>query len=170
MANCGLLPSLSNGEVSFSTTTFNSVASYTCDLGYILIGATSCTCQLDEQWSGDAPTCDGEISLYSFGHLSFMNWYIWRNKFSCLCHNNNLLSLLMISINSITPCFLFFRTAVQCLSISAPDNGGLIFTNGFIFNSLARYSCEGGYDISGASIRICRSIGSWSAIAPTCQR
>ncbi|XP_064397056.1 sushi, von Willebrand factor type A, EGF and pentraxin domain-containing protein 1-like isoform X3 [Halichondria panicea] len=117
LANCGLLPSLSNGEVSFSTTTFNSVASYTCDLGYILIGATSCTCQLDEQWSGDAPTCD----------------------------------------------------AVQCLSISAPDNGGLIFTNGFIFNSLARYSCEGGYDISGASIRICRSIGSWSAIAPTCQ-
>ncbi|XP_064397102.1 uncharacterized protein LOC135343974 isoform X1 [Halichondria panicea] len=39
----------------------------------------------------------------------------------------------------------------------------------FIFNSLARYSCEGGYDISGASVRICRSTGSWSAIAPTCQ-
>ncbi|XP_064397052.1 sushi, von Willebrand factor type A, EGF and pentraxin domain-containing protein 1-like isoform X2 [Halichondria panicea] len=117
LANCGLLPSLSNGEVSFSATTFNSVASYTCDLGYILIGETSRMCQLDEQWSGDAPTCD----------------------------------------------------VVQCPSISAPDNGGLIFTNGFIFSSLARYSCEGGYDISGASIRICRSTGLWSAIAPTCQ-
>ena len=55
--DCGLLTDPENGEVSFSTATYSSVATYSCDSGYALIGDNMRTCLDTGLWSGSAPTC-----------------------------------------------------------------------------------------------------------------
>ena len=55
--DCGSLSSPTNGQISVSSTTFGSTASYTCSSGYSLSGARVRTCQASGQWSGTAPEC-----------------------------------------------------------------------------------------------------------------
>ena len=47
-----------NGEVDLNGTTPDSVATYSCDVGFRLNGTSTRTCQMSAQWSGSAPTCD----------------------------------------------------------------------------------------------------------------
>ena len=42
-------------EDTFSSTIYNSVVTYTCDVGYTLQGSNSRTCQSNGQWSGSVP-------------------------------------------------------------------------------------------------------------------
>ena len=53
-----------NGDVSYSSTTFESIATYTCDAGYILTGSATVTCQADRQWSDTAPDCVRKWSFF----------------------------------------------------------------------------------------------------------
>ncbi len=58
--DCGSL-TVPNGQVSApSGTTFMSTASYTCDDGYTVNGATIRTCQASGNWDLAAPSCDRE--------------------------------------------------------------------------------------------------------------
>ena len=52
-----------NGQVSIVTNTIGSTATYTCDTGYGVNGATTDTCGADGSWSAVPPTCDGENLL-----------------------------------------------------------------------------------------------------------
>ena len=47
--------------VSVSTTAYNSVANYTCNSSYALMGDAMRTCLETGSWSGDEPTCSGEL-------------------------------------------------------------------------------------------------------------
>ena len=55
-----------NGQRTFSSTTYNSVVTYTCDTGYTVQGANSRTCQATGQWSGSVPQCDRKLVMYYF--------------------------------------------------------------------------------------------------------
>ena len=55
--DCGGLTNPENGAVSLSGTTYNSVATYSCDSGYVLMGDDMRTCLDTGSWSGSAPTC-----------------------------------------------------------------------------------------------------------------
>ena len=59
--DCGSLDSPSNGNVSLSGTTFQSVAQYSCDMGYLLVGMESRQCQANRTWSGESPVCEGKV-------------------------------------------------------------------------------------------------------------
>ena len=60
VVNCGFLTNPSNGAVSTSSgTTFNQVATYSCDSGYMISGAATRTCQITG-WSLAPPTCPRE--------------------------------------------------------------------------------------------------------------
>ena len=84
VADCGTL-SVANGEVTFEAaagrgeTEFESVATYTCNTGYNLVGNAMRTCQADGTWSGSDPLCQSKyvpsdtyfVPLpYSLPHLS----------------------------------------------------------------------------------------------------
>lgn len=57
--DCGGLPNPINGFASTPTgTSERSLATYSCDLGYVLIGATIRVCGGDGIWVPSAPTCD----------------------------------------------------------------------------------------------------------------
>ena len=49
--DCGSPPALSNGQLSYTTTTYLSTANYSCDIGYNLRGPSELTCEADEMWT-----------------------------------------------------------------------------------------------------------------------
>ena len=58
--DCGSLDNPGNGVVSFTDTTYNSVATYSCNTGYTLTGDDMRTCQSSGVWSDSEPTCTGK--------------------------------------------------------------------------------------------------------------
>ena len=60
VVDCGSLDNPGNGVVSFTATTYNSVATYSCNTGYTLTGDDMRTCQSSGVWSGSEPTCTGK--------------------------------------------------------------------------------------------------------------
>ncbi len=62
--DCGSLGNPTNGAVDTSSgTTFMMTATYTCNTGYGVNGATTVTCAAGGNWSPDPPSCDGEKLL-----------------------------------------------------------------------------------------------------------
>ena len=55
--DCGPLDNPSGGSVSFSTTKYESEATYSCNPGYSLNGTAMRVCQDDATWSDDEPSC-----------------------------------------------------------------------------------------------------------------
>ena len=60
---CGPLPPPDNGNVDASITTVGSVATYSCDNGFLISGDPQRNCQMDGLWSGSAPTCLGIMTF-----------------------------------------------------------------------------------------------------------
>ena len=60
VVDCLNLTSPSNGEVSLTTTTPGSVATYTCDTGYEVVGASMRECQVNGSWSENGPVCESK--------------------------------------------------------------------------------------------------------------
>lgn len=58
--DCGSLPNPPNGLVVAPVTTFGNSASYSCNLGFILVGDETRLCRSDGRWSGSEPTCIGK--------------------------------------------------------------------------------------------------------------
>lgn len=57
-SDCGNPGVPDNGQVSLSAgTTLGSTATYLCDVGHDLIGATVRKCRTDGQWSNSVPIC-----------------------------------------------------------------------------------------------------------------
>lgn len=61
--DCGHLSVPLNGDVDYQETVFLSMASYTCDSGYLLTGEKKQTCEADGTWSGEPPVCSGMYKL-----------------------------------------------------------------------------------------------------------
>ena len=71
--DCGDPGTLTNGQRSLSSTTYNSVVTYTCDVGYTLQGSNSRTCQSNGQWSGNLPQCQRMLKGCNIGIHSKTN-------------------------------------------------------------------------------------------------
>ncbi len=57
--DCAGLDNPTNGVVVLSGVAVGSTADYSCDVGYELDGVSQRMCQMDREWSGVAPTCEG---------------------------------------------------------------------------------------------------------------
>lgn len=60
VVDCGELNLLANGNVDVPSTTYDSVATYTCDDGYTLMGNDKRTCQNSAMWTGSDPSCESK--------------------------------------------------------------------------------------------------------------
>ena len=57
-AACGALFSPANGTISLSNGNLvESIATFTCDVGYLMMGLSQLVCLSSGAWSGSAPTC-----------------------------------------------------------------------------------------------------------------
>lgn len=57
VVDCGSLSDPEDGTVEINGTVFGSQASYSCDIGYNLVGVNTRTCLDSQQWSDSAPHC-----------------------------------------------------------------------------------------------------------------
>ena len=57
--NCSQLMEPMNGTMSCSLSMilYKDICSFTCDTGYVLIGSSTRTCQIDGNWSGSQVNC-----------------------------------------------------------------------------------------------------------------
>ena len=58
--DCRVLLPPANGFVVVGTTTLGSMATYSCDPSFRIVGTDSRECQEDGTWSGETPTCEGD--------------------------------------------------------------------------------------------------------------
>ena len=61
MIECDLLPHPPNGQVIVTGTEEGGVAVYICDEGFVLEGTPIRECGSDGTWSGEEPTCEGDL-------------------------------------------------------------------------------------------------------------
>lgn len=69
--NCGTLGSPDFGQVSWTSTFFNGVATYSCFTGYVLIGQRERRCEGDGNWSGQPPQCEREYYLALYNYMAY---------------------------------------------------------------------------------------------------
>ena len=86
--------SSTNGMISYSPDTTpkleGTVATHSCDDGYILSGGINRTCQSDRTWSGGSITCEGTDAHYEFTaqthailcYLQILLLYVFSRKSS----------------------------------------------------------------------------------------
>ena len=72
--NCSDPGTPTNGQRSLSSTAYNSVVTYTCNVGYTLQGSNNRTCQSDGQWNGSMPQCTKSMFLQTFAVTNCLAW------------------------------------------------------------------------------------------------
>ena len=55
-----------------------------------------------------------------------------------------------------------------CGGLSNPTDGSVVTSNGNFVGSIASFTCDEGFEITGLSQLVCLGNGSWSESAPTC--
>jgi len=60
VVDCGPLDAPSNGRIDITSTTFQSMAFYSCDPGFNLVGESKRTCLASGNWSSSPPVCNGK--------------------------------------------------------------------------------------------------------------
>ena len=61
--DCGDLEDPKYGQVDVSTTIFGSIARYSCDKGFRLIGKKVRQCLINGEWSNEAPVCQSNCFI-----------------------------------------------------------------------------------------------------------
>ena len=69
VVDCGTLTNPQNGNVTLTTTTFMSTATYSCNSGYTLSGNETRTCEASGTWSDTAPTCDRKYGVFQISKI-----------------------------------------------------------------------------------------------------
>ncbi|XP_045205733.2 CUB and sushi domain-containing protein 3-like [Mercenaria mercenaria] len=163
---------ITNGQLQFTATTFGSSASYICDIGYIMIGQPTIECSSDGMWQ-NRPMCKikkcGELQSPENGKV-FMssNTYGALAIFSCndgyWRDGNQLSECLDNSTWSNTETICEIKDCGKPLS---PTNGNVSYNN-TTYESVARFSCNNGYNMNGGNLMRCSSDGLWNGSVPDC--
>ena len=60
-----------------------------------------------------------------------------------------------------------------CSDLASLLNGNIVYSDGTANNrsvgTVAIYNCDTGYNLNGGKTKTCRSDGTWSVSAPTCE-
>ncbi|XP_041352367.1 CUB and sushi domain-containing protein 3-like [Gigantopelta aegis] len=170
VVDCGTPLIFSETEVEFNTTTYQSVASYSCSDGYDYVsGFNTSTCQDNGLWSDPMLNCTvvdcGTPLIFSETEVEFnTTTYQSVASYSCsdgydyvsgfntsTCQDNGLWSDPMLNCTVVdcgTP-LIFSETEVEF--------------NTTTYQSVASYSCSDGYDyVSGFNTSTCQDNGLWS--------
>ncbi|XP_065189187.1 sushi, von Willebrand factor type A, EGF and pentraxin domain-containing protein 1-like isoform X2 [Sycon ciliatum] len=172
---CRILSAPTNGYVYVDDLTFGSKASFSCNVGYRLTGASSVTCLTSQSWSAISPTCtkitcpsppaaltngavsSGTNTFSSVRQYSCMEGYQLSGTSYTICQGDG-------SWSTANP----MCTQITCPSPPAALTNGTVSSGTNTFSAVRQYSCMEGYQLSGTSYTICQADGSWSTANPMC--
>ncbi len=173
--NCPVLSEPLNGKLDETNIySYGSVISFSCDIGFILIGNSELTCQADKSWNGSIPTCnliqcDDPVSLANGDIVG--NSYYYGSSISFSCKEGYLLiGDPMITCQSNGSWTSDYPTCslVNCGNPGVPDNGWQNPNASYTFDSKVFYSCLNGFELNGSSMISCQANGTWSNTSPQC--
>ena len=176
---CSTLPSIPNGRVDLTGLFTDSVAMYSCDNGYTLVGYRQRRCQSDGTWQDYAePECkirstcappsirNGGVHVMGEGVGSYSNYtciigfmLVGNRKRECLRNG---------TWSGTKP--VCKRKAKYLCSVPPPIRNGRVNVTDIVPHSVVTYTCNVGFRLVGSSVRACRSYGDWSHSEPVCKR
>ena len=153
-----------NGQIVYTTDpgynlTVDTIATYSCNEGYALVGDKQRVCvdddQLDTigQWNRSAPSCEGELFEPATEIHICPTHFVYNTCISSLA-------------------------AIVCSALDELENGQITYdadnATDFELNTVATHTCDEGFSLVGQSTRTCMdddqadTIGVWSEAAPSC--
>ncbi|XP_078660161.1 uncharacterized protein LOC144904888 [Branchiostoma floridae x Branchiostoma belcheri] len=172
---CQTLTAPTNGALSTTATSYQTVVTFTCNSGYQLNGATDATCQADGTWSNPVPTCEpvqcpartaptngavsptGAVSYPNGVTFTCNSGYVLNGQATPTCQADGTWS------HPVPTC-----QAVQCSARTAPTNGAVSPTGAVSYPNSVTFTCNSGYELDGAAAATCQADGTWSNPVPTC--
>ncbi|XP_064386051.1 sushi, von Willebrand factor type A, EGF and pentraxin domain-containing protein 1-like [Halichondria panicea] len=168
----------------------NTVATYTCNIGYALTGDTIRSCWSDGVWSGSAPTCQvatvtcsDDLPTISNGGITYMFGFTNSRPVGAtatyICFSGYRLTGVSVRTcgsdglwSSITAPVC---EVITCFDLSSLVNGNVHYGGAGSpgsrpVDTVVTYNCNTGFTLTGGSTRTCGSDGMWSGSAPTCQQ
>ena len=178
---CVKLPPIANGHVRTSGVNAGSIAVYTCDEGFILIGYSQRVCYPDNRWSNEEPRCTKvsylmdcpPLELVAHGQVIVSGEnYGSRATYTCdfgyrLIGTDKRKCLSDGSWSGSNPYCLLVKNI--CADLRNPVNG-YVKIEGNLPGSYAVYTCKDGFELRGSSRRLCIGYGEWTNSAPTCEK
>ncbi|WAR08644.1 SVEP1-like protein, partial [Mya arenaria] len=162
--DCGALVTTGNLGVNHPDTILNSIGTYTCNGGYVLVGTNTRTC-VEGGWDGAEPTCFidcGALTAPPNGAVSHPLTYDGQvATYSCDADYQ-------LAGNAARTCGntgSWDGTDPSC--VEAPLNGDVTYAN-TILNEVATYTCLATFKRVGNAVRTCETGPAWSGTAPTC--
>ncbi|XP_064382164.1 sushi, von Willebrand factor type A, EGF and pentraxin domain-containing protein 1-like isoform X2 [Halichondria panicea] len=171
---CPALKDLENGSVDNGDNLPRTIAKYTCDYGFRLVGSSKRLCQKYGSWAGEAPICEqiecpalkdpengsvddgdnlpGTVAKYTCDYGFRLVGFSKR-----LCQKDGSWA------GEVPIC-----KAIICPKLDDPEDGQVTVT-GLTPSSTAEYSCNKGFTLFGTA-RTCQDNGEWSGKAPICKR
>ncbi|XP_060077759.1 sushi, von Willebrand factor type A, EGF and pentraxin domain-containing protein 1-like, partial [Ylistrum balloti] len=170
---CSDPPNIDNGGQSTNGSTFNSVASYFCETGYILKGSASLRCSASTEWTGLIPSCDiirceSPSTVTSNGRMHGTDF-----TYNSTIHYECDVGYILVGAANRT-CLSTgeWDTSIPLCEIVNCNRAFL--SNGFPstfqteYGSIVSFTCRSGYVLFGSSERTCLESGRWSGPSPVC--
>ena len=173
--NCGDPGTPDNGTKTGTNFTYNSIITYSCNVGYNLMGADSLTCLSDGSWNGSLPSCDivscSDPGTPSNGHRIEAG-FLYNSVVSYNCETGYNLTgsetLLCLS-NGMWNATVPFCSIITCNDPGTPSNGHRI-EDTFNYSSTVTFYCNTGYNLTGSLALLCLSSGLWNDTTPSCNK
>ncbi len=180
---CSDLPSLTNGDIDYGgagspgSRPVDTVATFTCNTGFTLsvLSSTTRTCGSDGVWTGSPPICQSEfcnsctVCVCEYTHVNTITRHLIHANFQIYGCEVNVVTL---NIEDLTH-YTVNTEPTTCPDLIASTSGMIIYsgetTNNRLVNTIATYTCDNGYTLTGGSFRVCQRDGTWDGTAPTCQ-
>ncbi|XP_060580368.1 sushi, von Willebrand factor type A, EGF and pentraxin domain-containing protein 1-like [Ruditapes philippinarum] len=170
--DCGALFDPNNGIVNTTSgTTFGNLATYSCNEGYKLEGQAVTECADTGIWNPSvAPKCDiidcGQLQDLQYGRVTLSKGTRYQSVATYQCDTGYILkgpttreclyTEEWSNKQQQTSCSI-----IDCGSISQPMDGSVSLTNNTVYQSVAQFTCNNGYKLSGPISRTCSISGNW---------
>ncbi|XP_077984689.1 sushi, von Willebrand factor type A, EGF and pentraxin domain-containing protein 1-like [Glandiceps talaboti] len=173
IVTCKELESPVNGTLYLTSLNYLSIANFTCDKGFNLVGSHERMCAADGNWTGQQPVCNivtceelhppqnGTIESSNQTYLSMATIYcdkgftlVGSHERMCAADGN------WTGISSAC-------NIVTCEELEPPENGTLQ-SSSHTYLSAATISCDEGFTLVGSHERMCTADGKWTGQRTMC--
>uniref|UniRef100_A0A452HNP9 Uncharacterized protein n=1 Tax=Gopherus agassizii TaxID=38772 RepID=A0A452HNP9_9SAUR len=171
--SCGDLPTPPNGNRIGTLTIYGATAIFSCNTGYTLVGSRVRECMANGLWSGSEVKClAGHCGIPNpivNGQITGEN-YNYRGSVVYQCNPG--FRLIGMSVRICQQDHHWSGKTPVCVPITCGHPGnpanGLTQGSQFNLNDMAKFVCNVGYHLEGASQSQCLANGQWSNSLPTC--
>ncbi|XP_062818489.1 CUB and sushi domain-containing protein 2 isoform X3 [Anolis carolinensis] len=172
--SCGDLPVPPNGNRIGTLTTYGATAIFSCNTGYTLVGSRVRECMANGLWSGLEVKClaghCGEPDPIVNGQINGEN-FNYRGSVVYQCNPG--FRLIGMSVRICQQDHHWSGKTPVCVPITCGHPGnpanGLTLGTQFNLNDVAKFVCNTGYRLEGASKSQCLTNGQWSNALPVCR-